>query len=162
MRAHDRNREQQIQERINRVKKHLGIVEAKSKLVLEERVSGSQLKEQMDVIEKIAMSQKRVEENKKRLEKSKRNELHEKLTTEALTIQANKKNIKRAEKEKFAYLMNKDKDRDTSVQDIKQALMEDIHQRKEIAILRKMDQEENLRRGQHFNNLEKQVLWNKL
>lgn len=86
MRAHDRNREQQIQERINRVKKHLGIVEAKSKLVLEERVSGSQLKEQMDVIEKIAMSQKRVEENKKRLEKSKRNELHEKLTTEALTI----------------------------------------------------------------------------
>jgi hypothetical protein len=47
--------------------------------------------------------------------------------------------LKRAEKEKFAYLMNKDKDRDTSVQDIKQALMEDIHQRKEIALLRKMD-----------------------
>jgi hypothetical protein len=53
--------------------------------------------------------------------------MHEKLTSEALTIEANKKNLRRAEKEKFAYLMNKDKDRDTSVQDIKQALMEDIH-----------------------------------
>lgn len=40
--------------------------------------------------------------------------------------------------------------------------MEDIYQKKEIALLRKMDQEENRRRGQHFNNLEKQLLWSKL
>lgn len=68
------------------MKKHIGIVEARSKLVLEERVSGSQLKDQMDIIEKIALSQKRVEENKRRLEKSKKTELQEKLTSEALTI----------------------------------------------------------------------------
>jgi len=53
------------------------------------------------------------------LEKSKKNDLHEKLELEALTIQANKKSLKRAEKEKYAYLMDKDKNRDTSVQDTK-------------------------------------------
>lgn len=35
--------------------------------------------------------------------------------------------------------MDKQNTRDTSVQDTKQALMEDIFQRKEIALLRKKD-----------------------
>ena len=86
MRAHDRNREQQIRERVERVRKHMGLVEAKIKHVQVDRTKGSHLNEQAELIEKLAVSQKKVEENRRKLEKQKRNELHEKLELEALTI----------------------------------------------------------------------------
>lgn len=155
MRVHDRNRDQQIKERVDRVRQYIDKVEFKTRHLLEEKVNGGLIKEQMRAIAKIAEKTIEVEKRRKRLEKELKTEINEKLTLEFVTVQANKKNLKRAEKDKYAYLMDKDKQRDTSVQDLKIAMMEDIQQKKEIALLRKMDQEENLRRGQHFNNLEK-------
>jgi hypothetical protein len=86
MRAHDRNREHQIQERVERVKKQIGFAEAKIRHVQEDRASGSHLQEQMELIEKLASNQKRVEDKKRKQEKDNRTKVHEKLELEALTI----------------------------------------------------------------------------
>lgn len=69
----------------------------------------------MRAIAKIAEKTIEVEKRRKRLEKELKTEINEKLTLEFVTVQANKKNLKRAEKDKYAYLMDKDKQRDTSV-----------------------------------------------
>ena len=62
----------------------------------------------------------------------------------------------------MAYLNSKDRDRENSVLSMKQALIEDVNYRREISHLKKVDQQENLRRGAHFRTLEKELLWSKL
>ena len=58
--------------------------------------------------------------------------------------------------------MQKNNRREQLVVNVKEALREDIDQKKEIAILRKKDQEENYMRGQNFHNLYKQKLMEKI
>ena len=62
------------------------------------------------------------------------------------------------EKEKITYLREKDHQRNKIVSEIKEALWEDIEQKKEISLLKKKDQMENWERGKNFHQLYKQKL----
>ena len=55
--------------------------------------------------------------------------------------------LNKQEQEKFKYLMQKNNHRDQLVTDVKEALKEDIEQKKEISSLKRMDQQENFQRG---------------
>lgn len=65
MQLHDRNREHQIQDRVERVRKHIGLLDNKIRLVKEERTTGSHLVGQIELVEKLASKQKAVDENRK-------------------------------------------------------------------------------------------------
>lgn len=56
------------------------------------------------------------------------------------------------------YLRNKDKQKGKLITEIKEALKEDIDQKKEISLLKKKDQMENYERGKNFHQLYKQKL----
>jgi len=45
-----------------------------------------------------------------------------------------------------------------TTQEVKEALREELEQRKEIAYLRRLDQQENLIRGKNFHNMYKEKL----
>ena len=55
------------------------------------------------------------------------------------------------EKEKRRYLQEKNLQRNKLIQEIKEALYEDIEQKKEISMLKKRDQLENYERGKNFH-----------
>ena len=75
--------------------------------------------------------------------------------TQALT---NHRNLKMQAKDKYNYLQDKDQQRSQLIQEIKEALQEDVEQKKEISLLKKKDQLENLERGKNFHQLYKQKL----
>ena len=54
---------------------------------------------------------------------------------------------------KIAYLKEKSQEKSQLVNEVKEALREDHEQRREIAMLRKMDQEENFNRGKNFHKM---------
>lgn len=58
--------------------------------------------------------------------------------------------IKRQEREKIKYFNSKAKDRDSAVRELKEAIQEDLEQKKEIARLRKMDRDEFMSRRNHY------------
>lgn len=98
-------------------------------------------------------------------EKQKReqiNELKQKFNEDFESKQANAKenlkNIKLSEKEKIDYLVKKDEARSQMLHDVKEAIMEDVEQKREISYLRKMDQEENYMRIKTIENLKKHNL----
>jgi hypothetical protein len=53
--------------------------------------------------------------------------------------------------EKATYLRQKDRQRGKLITEIKEALKEDIDQKKEISLLKKKDQMENYERGKNFH-----------
>lgn len=57
--------------------------------------------------------------------------------------------------EKATYLRQKDRQRGKLITEIKEALKEDIDQKKEISLLKKKDQMENYERGKNFHQLYK-------
>lgn len=52
--------------------------------------------------------------------------------------------------------------RDQLIQDVKAALQEDQEKKKELSLLRKMDQEENFQRTKNFHSMYKQKLLEKI
>ena len=60
------------------------------------------------------------------------------------------------------YLRDKDDQRSKLIAEIKEALREDIDQKKEISLLKKKDQMENYERGKNFHQLYKQKLVERL
>eukprot|EP00347_Sterkiella_histriomuscorum_P010768 403374992 len=72
-----------------------------------------------------------------------------------------KEQVKR-QKEQFNYYMQKQELRDQLAVDVKDALKEDIDKKKELSLLRKMDQEENYMRSMNFHNMYKQKLQEKI
>lgn len=65
-------------------------------------------------------------------------------------------------KEQQESLRDKDKYRKNLINEIKEAIQEDIEQKKEISLLKKKDQIENLERGKNFHLLYKQKLVERL
>ena len=61
--------------------------------------------------------------------------------------------------QKIKYFNTKAKERENSVREIMDAKAEDLEQRKEIARLRKQDRDEFMNRRQHYEQLEKQKIW---
>ena len=59
-------------------------------------------------------------------------------------------------------MRRKDAQRGKLITEIKEALKEDIDQKKEISLLKKKDQMENYERGKNFHNLYKQKLVERL
>lgn len=100
-------------------------------------------KRQKDYYDKIAKSSQRKEKlDKERLEVLKG--LNEK-RNDGVTI--NLKDIKNRQKEQFRYYDTRLKERIEKVDQVKAVLKEDIETKKELSLLRKADQEENLMRG---------------
>ena len=85
--------------------------------------------------------------------------LHEK-RTDGVTI--NLKDIKNRQKEQFKYYDTRLRERIDKVDQVKAVLREDMETRKELSLLRKADQEENLMRGQNIHNIYKQRLVEKI
>lgn len=77
-------------------------------------------------------------------------------------VSSNKDHLKKQDREKLRYLNTRAKERDASVVEIKNAILEDIEQRKEIAKLRKMDRDEFMSRRNHYETLEKTKIWQTL
>lgn len=65
--------------------------------------------------------------------------------------ETNNKNSKMESREKVQYLIKKDVQRGKLITEIKEALKEDIDQKKEISLLKKKDQMENFERGKNFH-----------
>jgi hypothetical protein len=78
----------------------------------------------------------------------------EKMATAAMNNKENRAN----DKEKFKYLKEKNNQRSKLIGEIKEAIHEDIELKKEISLLKKKDQQENLERGKNFHLLYKQKL----
>lgn len=99
-----------------------------------------------------------------------KNKHFQEIKTEKKMMQAKKEEIakirkaelKRKERERQQYLKEKLNQRNQLLGDIKEALKEDIEQKKEINYLRKIDQEENYKRGKNFHELYKAKLVEKL
>ena len=70
----------------------------------------------------------------------------------------NYKNIKAAGKDKYKNLKEKDQTKIELLQELTNAIVEDTEQKKEISLLKKKDQQENLERGRNFHLLYKQKL----
>jgi predicted DNA-binding protein len=70
-------------------------------------------------------------------------------------INENKRRLKQENKQRFDYLKDKDQQRQNLIYEIKDAIQEDIEQKKEISLLKKKDQVENLERGKNFHLLYK-------
>ena len=87
----------------------------------------------------------------KQLIEQMRNKRNEKFTL----VKTNQKNVDTEFKEKYSYLKEKDETRSKLVNEIKEALHEDVEQRKEISLLKKKDQQENFERGRNFHHLYK-------
>uniref|UniRef100_A0A7S3CKU3 Uncharacterized protein n=1 Tax=Strombidium rassoulzadegani TaxID=1082188 RepID=A0A7S3CKU3_9SPIT len=103
----------------------------------------------------------RSEKNKKELDKMvldqirlRRLKYEEKVQQAKLNLQ----DVKRAEQEKYQYLQQKNNQRAKLINEIKEALREDIEQKKEIYFLKKKDQLENYERGKNFQQLLKHKL----
>ncbi|CDW87107.1 UNKNOWN [Stylonychia lemnae] len=77
-------------------------------------------------------------------------------------IELKQKDIQRRTREQFNYYQQKNNLRDQLITDVKEALKEDVEKKKELSLLRKMDQEENFMRSQNFHNMYKQKLQEKL
>lgn len=92
-----------------------------------------------------------MEKNKIDEAKAKRDE---KRVAAEMALQSHKSDLK----EKTSYLKNKDKQKGKLITEIKEALKEDIDQKKEISLLKKKDQMENFERGKNFHQLYKQKL----
>jgi hypothetical protein len=74
----------------------------------------------------------------------------------------NKRANKGDDREKRSELLNKDELKKQLLTEIKGAIQEDINQKKEISLLKKKDQMENLERGKNFHQLYKQKLVERL
>lgn len=112
-------------------------------------------------LDSVATSFKRIQNSeklKKVLEKNKIDEAKakrdEKRVAAEMALQSHKSDLK----EKTSYLKNKDKQKGKLITEIKEALKEDIDQKKEISLLKKKDQMENFERGKNFHQLYKQKL----
>ena len=53
------------------------------------------------------------------------------------------------------YLKEKNEQRGSLIKEVKEAIMEDVEQKKEISLLKKKDQIENYERGKNFHQLYK-------
>jgi len=63
----------------------------------------------------------------------------------------NAQSLKQDANEKYRYLQQKDNQRSKLIHEIKEALQEDVDQKKEISLLKKKDQVENYERGKNFH-----------
>ena len=112
-------------------------------------------------IDSVGKSFKRIQKSeklKKDQEKHKIDELKEKRDAKKAAAEINIQHKKQELREKTNYLKNKDKQKGKLITEIKEALKEDIDQKKEISLLKKKDQMENFERGKNFHQLYKQKL----
>ena len=84
----------------------------------------------------------------------KREKMQEKAENAALRIQE----IKGIQKEKIYNLRERQKQRRNLIDEVKSAFEEEVNQKKEIQLLKKRDQQENLQRGKTFEYLYKRKL----
>jgi len=73
-----------------------------------------------------------------------------------------RKDLARSVREQQAYYEQKQKLRDQLIEEVREALREDNDKKKELAALRKQDQEENYMRSMNFHKMYKQKLLEKL
>lgn len=98
------------------------------------------------------------EKLKKELEKNRLEEYKAKRDEKRAAAELNIQHKKQELREKTNYLKSKDKQKGKLITEIKEALKEDIDQKKEISLLKKKDQMENFERGKNFHQLYKQKL----
>lgn len=72
------------------------------------------------------------------------------------------RDLQRQMREQHNYYQQKQALRDQLVTDVKEAIREDVDKKRELSLLRKMDQEENYMRSMNFHNMYKQKLLEKL
>ena len=89
-------------------------------------------------------------------------ELTRKRDEKFVSVKNNHQALRLEAKEKYKYLQEKDNQRTQLIHEIKEALQEDIDQKKEISLLKKKDQIENYERGKNFHQLYKQKLVERL
>jgi len=95
---------------------------------------------------------------KRDLEKKAAEERNIKRDERWAVVKENHKSIRMDNRDTYKYLKEKDEKMNNLIHEIKAAIQEDIDQKKEIALLKKKDQMENLERGKNFNQLYKQKL----
>lgn len=72
------------------------------------------------------------------------------------------KSLKLDQKDRFSHLVENQARMDDLIKGLKDALKEEVDQKKEISLLKKKDQIENYERGKNFHNLYKQKLVERL
>ena len=155
---HEQNRQEQINERVQKVRDHLRMVEQKRLQVLQGEKDQSLVK-QITLVEKlvgVTKSSNRTKDENLKETQTKLQSIHE---ISQNKIKTNLQQLRKDEREKCKYIQTKAKERDQSVKEIRTALQEDIDQKKEITRLRKMDRDEFMSRRNHYETLEKQKIW---
>jgi len=95
------------------------------------------------------------EKLKKDLEKKAAEERKTKRDERWAVVMENNKSLRHDNKDTLNYLKEKEQKMNNLISEIKAAIHEDIEQKKEITLLKKKDQMENLERGKNFNQLYK-------
>lgn len=144
---------------MQKVRDHLNQVYHKYQTTMEDQVSGTGLVKAVTLTEKLVKDNNSSVKNRKDALEWQVQKLQENNEKREGTVQINKVDLKKQDKEKIKYFNTKAKNRDNSVREIKSAIAEDIEQRKEIAKLRKMDRDEFMSRRNHYETLEKQKIW---
>ena len=157
MEKHERQKVASVQRTIERMRFHTEDVRNRSLMHKEEEAMGDYSRA-ADKLKRLEALRKRKEEENRRRAEQVRSRL-ENGKERAKYIQDEQKKL---EKDRNQYIMQRVKERDEMLSEMKEAMRQDVEQQKEIMALKKQDQRENFRRENNLRDMYKQRLVEKL
>ena len=98
------NRDQYIQDRVQRIQEHLNKVESTSRTMADDRSNGANLHKQLNIVEKLKKGQSVAEKSKQDFLKDIKEKVTESIVKNEQSVISNKQRLRKEDRERITYL----------------------------------------------------------